>query len=185
MARKEKDMENYKVETHGAIVAIKIFLNYEHGCTPMAELVTARGEATVIDWSDVDARAPFLAGITSYTLVYDVRPKRKFDEWNASTSNNTTKTMALFEAIQRCEADAQIVADALNAIAVRKHLEAEWSANDILGRSFSFVASTFNRICNNFVCDTCPLAPHYCHNVQLTAHKAHNLFELLNMEVTR
>lgn len=73
-------MKTYDPSTHGAIVAMRIFYA-EDGMTPMAELVFAFGRSEIIQWNLIAEREMYLSGINAYTLVYDERPKREFEEW--------------------------------------------------------------------------------------------------------
>ena len=63
----------------GAILAIRIYVTDHY--TPMADLKTVNGEVITIRWTDVEARKQYEPFITGYTLIYDERPKRTWDEW--------------------------------------------------------------------------------------------------------
>jgi hypothetical protein len=73
-------MKTYDPNTHGVVVAMRIFYA-ENGSTPMAELVFAFGRSKTIKWNVVEERETYLPGINAYTLIYDERPKREFNEW--------------------------------------------------------------------------------------------------------
>ena len=49
--------------------------------TPMADLKMSDGVVETIQWNDVKQRKEFLPLITGYTLIYDERPKRPWEEW--------------------------------------------------------------------------------------------------------
>ena len=72
--------KEYDTAAHGVVVAMRIFYA-ENGFTPMAELVFAFGRSKTIRWDVIDERETYLPGINAYTLVYDERPKKKFEEW--------------------------------------------------------------------------------------------------------
>lgn len=63
------------------IVAIRIF--YGLNFTPMAELITADGVCETIQWNDPKLRKQFEPYITGYTLFYDEREKRPWQDWIA------------------------------------------------------------------------------------------------------
>lgn len=81
-----KGNNGYNPLEHGAIVAIRIFYA-EDGHSPMAEIVFAYesemypNKRVVIEWDSIDEKKPYLIGINAYTLWYDERPKREFNEW--------------------------------------------------------------------------------------------------------
>jgi hypothetical protein len=47
----------------------------------MADLRMNDGVVEHIQWNDAKARKNFESMINGYTLVYDERPKRKWEEW--------------------------------------------------------------------------------------------------------
>ena len=61
------------------VVAIRIF--YDQYMTPMADLKMIDGKMVTIQWSRMNDVEPFLPFINSYTLIYDEREKRTWDEW--------------------------------------------------------------------------------------------------------
>ena len=61
------------------IIAIRIYLGLNN--TPMADLKTMDGVCETIQWNDVKQRKPFEPYINGYTLIYDERPKRSWNEW--------------------------------------------------------------------------------------------------------
>ena len=73
-------LANYTPDQYGVVIAIRISMA-DNGHTPIAELKLAFGETVVIRWDCVDHRERFLSGINAYTLYYDERPKRSFDQW--------------------------------------------------------------------------------------------------------
>lgn len=73
-------MNTYDPSTSGVVVAMRIFYA-ENGFTPMAELIFAFGKSKIIRWDVIEERETYLPGINAYTLVYDERPKREFNEW--------------------------------------------------------------------------------------------------------
>ena len=72
--------EVYSPQTHGAIEAIRIFMD-ENGITPMAELAFAYGGTATICWVNTYEREIYKDGINGYTYIYDERPKREFSGW--------------------------------------------------------------------------------------------------------
>ena len=58
----DNQREIYNPMTHGAIIAVHIYL--EDGYKPMAELAFAFGGTETIHWDDVEEREPYLKGIT-------------------------------------------------------------------------------------------------------------------------
>lgn len=70
---------SYSAERYGAILAIKITLDDK--ATPQATLISAYGKEFHIQWNMPSKVAEFEQGITGYTLFYDERPKRPFNEW--------------------------------------------------------------------------------------------------------
>jgi len=62
------------------IVAVRIYFN-EYNVTPIADLKFADGVTETIEWTNVKERKTFEPYINGYTLFYDERPKRKFEEW--------------------------------------------------------------------------------------------------------
>ena len=73
--------EPYDPRKHGAVNAIRIFMDEEKHISPMAELVFAYGGTAVIDWVNPVQRDKYMSGINGYTLIYDERPKREFKDW--------------------------------------------------------------------------------------------------------
>ena len=73
--------EPYDPRKHGAVVAIRIFMDEEKNISPLAELAFAYGGTAVIDWVNPVQREKYMSGINGYTLIYDERPKRAFSEW--------------------------------------------------------------------------------------------------------
>lgn len=73
-------IENTNPCDHSMYVAVKIYLN-DH-CTPIAECVTANGWTDTIEWNNEVQRTIANRYINGYTLIYDERPKRPFDEWH-------------------------------------------------------------------------------------------------------
>ena len=61
------------------VIAIRIY--YGLNATPLADLRMNDGVVEHIQWNDVKQRKEFVPLINGYTLVYDERPKRKWDEW--------------------------------------------------------------------------------------------------------
>jgi len=61
------------------VIAIRIYLTLN--CTPMADLRMSDGVVEHIQWNDVKQRKPFEKQITGYTLWYDEREKRPWNEW--------------------------------------------------------------------------------------------------------
>lgn len=60
-------------------LAIRIYLGGETGTMPMADIKTTNGTIQTIEWCSVIQREQFY--INGYTLIYDERPKRNWDEW--------------------------------------------------------------------------------------------------------
>lgn len=63
------------------IVAVRIYFSTYNNCTPMADLKFADGVKETIEWTNVKQRKEFLPYINGYTLFYDERSKRNFNEW--------------------------------------------------------------------------------------------------------
>lgn len=61
------------------VLAIRIYNDLN--CTPMADLRMNDGVVEHIQWNDVKARKEFIPLINGYTLIYDEREKRKWEEW--------------------------------------------------------------------------------------------------------
>jgi len=61
------------------VLAIRIF--YGLNRTPMADLVMNDYVVEHIEWTDVKQRKKFIPMITGYTLIYDERPKREWNDW--------------------------------------------------------------------------------------------------------
>lgn len=78
------DILNRKNETpvreHLNFVAVRIFYA-ENGFTPMAECVAMGGYRKTIRWDREDERNLVTPYIDAYTLFYDERGKRPFNEW--------------------------------------------------------------------------------------------------------
>ena len=71
----------YNVQRDGAVLAVRIYFKEDRN--PMADLILANNHKKVtIDWVNVDQRKEYEAGINGYTLIYDERDKRPFEEWN-------------------------------------------------------------------------------------------------------
>lgn len=64
------------------IVAVRIYFN-EYNSTPMADLKFADGVKETIEWTNIKQRKNFMPYINGYTLFYDERLKRNFEdeEW--------------------------------------------------------------------------------------------------------
>lgn len=62
-----------------AAVAVRIY--YGINQTPMADIKFNDGVTKIIQWTDVEQRKEMLPYITGYTLIYDERPKRNWNEW--------------------------------------------------------------------------------------------------------
>ena len=60
------------------VIAIRIYL--DPNATPMADLRMVDGVVETICWTDIKARKQFESGINGYTLIYDERPKRPWEE---------------------------------------------------------------------------------------------------------
>ena len=76
--KKEFDPKN-----KGGIVAMKIYFdpNDPHGATPYACCVFSDGTPITFVLSDVAEREKYLPYVNAYTLIYDERPKKNFEEW--------------------------------------------------------------------------------------------------------
>ena len=61
------------------VIAIRIYFN--DLCTPMADLKMNDGVVEHIEWANVRDRKKFIPMITGYTLIYDERHKRDWNEW--------------------------------------------------------------------------------------------------------
>ena len=61
------------------VIAIRIYLGLN--ATPYADLRMSDGVVEHIQWNDVRQRKEFEHQITGYTLYYDERPKREWQEW--------------------------------------------------------------------------------------------------------
>lgn len=61
------------------VVAIRIY--YADGHIPMADLRMADGVVETIEWTNTKQRKPFEPFINGYTLFYDEREKRNWEEW--------------------------------------------------------------------------------------------------------
>jgi hypothetical protein len=62
------------------ILAVRIYF-INGGYTPMADLKFSDGVMETIEWTNVKQRKEFSQYINGYTLFYDERPKRNFNEW--------------------------------------------------------------------------------------------------------
>lgn len=65
---------------HAMFTAVRIYYA-ENGFSPMADLVAADGYRETIHWDSVDDRERVNKYINAYTLFYDERSKRPFNEW--------------------------------------------------------------------------------------------------------
>ena len=66
--------------SHQKIInAVRIY--YDKNGTPMADLKSMDGVCVTIQWTDVRQRERFMPYITGYTLIYDERPKREWEQW--------------------------------------------------------------------------------------------------------
>lgn len=63
------------------VLAVRIYLGGYTGTVPMADLYIADGVFETIEWTNKRERKAFEAGINGYTLIYDERPKRSWEEW--------------------------------------------------------------------------------------------------------
>ena len=63
------------------VLAIRIYLGGYTRSVPMADLYIADGVVETIEWTNKRERKAFEAGINGYTLIYDERPKRSWEEW--------------------------------------------------------------------------------------------------------
>ena len=70
---------NYDPMTHGAIIAVHIYL--EDGYKPMAELAFAFGGTETIHWDDIKEREAYMEGINTYTIMCDDRAKFPFEKY--------------------------------------------------------------------------------------------------------
>lgn len=61
------------------VIAIRIYYKYDH--IPMADLRMADGVVETIEWTNTKQRKPFEPFINGYTLFYDEREKRNWEEW--------------------------------------------------------------------------------------------------------
>lgn len=81
LGKEVNKQEKYDVRKDGAVIAIRIY--FEGDRNPMADLILAHEHRKVtIDWVNVEQRAEYAPGINGYTLIYDERDKRPFEEWN-------------------------------------------------------------------------------------------------------
>lgn len=62
------------------VMAVRIYFDGASKM-PMADLRMVDGVVEHICWVDVKQRKRFDAGINGYTLFYDERPKREWEEW--------------------------------------------------------------------------------------------------------
>ena len=72
-------MFKYEPMKDGAVVAIRIY--FEGDRNPMAQLAFTFGGTATINWVNVEQRKVYESGINGYTLIYDERPKKFFQEW--------------------------------------------------------------------------------------------------------
>lgn len=68
---------NYKMK----VIAIRIYLGGYTNTVPMADLKMVDGVTETIEWTNIKQRKQFERGINGYTLIYDERPKREWNEW--------------------------------------------------------------------------------------------------------
>ena len=61
------------------VVAARIY--YSHNFTPMADLRFNDGVVETIRWTDVEQRKAFESYLNGYTLIYDEREKKPWNEW--------------------------------------------------------------------------------------------------------
>lgn len=61
------------------VIAIRIYYKYDH--IPMADLRMSDGVVETIEWTNTKQRKEFEKLITGYTLIYDEREKRSWEEW--------------------------------------------------------------------------------------------------------
>lgn len=61
--------------------AIAVRIYYGLNQTPMADIKFNDGVTETIRWTDTEQRKEMIPYITGYTLIYDERPKRNWDEW--------------------------------------------------------------------------------------------------------
>lgn len=61
------------------VIAIRIYLGLNN--TPYADLRMSDGVVEHIQWNDTRQRKAFASLITGYTLIYDERPKREWQDW--------------------------------------------------------------------------------------------------------
>ena len=62
------------------VIAIRIYLGGPYCTCPMADLYMCDGVVETIEWVNVKQRKEFEPHINGYTLIYDERPKRSWDE---------------------------------------------------------------------------------------------------------
>jgi hypothetical protein len=62
-----------------AAIAVRIYYGLHQ--TPMADIKFNDGVTETIQWTDTKQRKEMIPYITGYTLIYDERPKRNWDEW--------------------------------------------------------------------------------------------------------
>lgn len=64
------------------VLAIRIYFDEPRfGKSPRADLLMADHVVETIEWTNVKQREQFEAGINGYTLIYDERPKRSWNQW--------------------------------------------------------------------------------------------------------
>lgn len=61
------------------VIAVRIYEGLNS--TPYADLRMSDGVVEHIQWNDVKQRKEFIPLMTAYTLIYDERPKREWEEW--------------------------------------------------------------------------------------------------------
>jgi len=63
-----------------SVVAIRIYYG-DISMTPYADIRMADGVIETICWVNIKERKKFEGAISGYTLIYDEREKRKWEEW--------------------------------------------------------------------------------------------------------
>ena len=67
-----------------AAIAVRIY--YGLNQTPMADIKFNDGVMDTIQWTDIKQRKEMIPYINGYTLIYDERSKRSWDEWQGSNA---------------------------------------------------------------------------------------------------
>lgn len=62
-----------------SVIAVRIYYGLNN--TPMADLRMSDGVVETIQWTSVKEREAFVPLINGYTLFYDERAKRTWNEW--------------------------------------------------------------------------------------------------------